>query len=95
VQTRDDIVVDTNMGGRTTFKNATRTERRGIELGAQTLAAGPWGAQLAYTWLDATYKEGFSSTSFAGTTTIPAGNALPGIPQSQAYAQLSYRQPWF
>jgi iron complex outermembrane receptor protein len=95
VRTRDDIVVDTNLGGRTTFKNATRTERTGFELGAETVGKGPFGAQFAYTWLDATYKEGFSSTSFAGTTTIPAGNALPGIPESQAYAQLSYRRPWF
>ncbi|HKU47733.1 MAG TPA: TonB-dependent receptor [Burkholderiales bacterium] len=95
VRTRDDIVVDTNMGGRTTFKNATRTERRGFELAAQTVREGPFGAQLAYTWLDATYKEGFSSTSAAGVTTVPAGNELPGVPQSQAYAQLSYRQSWF
>ena len=25
--------------------------------------------------------------------TVPAGNALPGVPKSQAYAQLRYRQP--
>jgi iron complex outermembrane receptor protein len=95
VRTRDDIVVDTSLGGRTTFKNATRTERKGFELGAETVGKGPFGAQFAYTWLDATYKEGFTSTSFAGTTTVPAGNSLPGIPESQAYAQLSYRRDWF
>jgi iron complex outermembrane receptor protein len=27
--------------------------------------------------------------------TVPAGNMLPGVPKSQAYAQLSYRQPKF
>jgi iron complex outermembrane receptor protein len=95
VRTRDDIVVDTSLGGRTTFKNATRTERRGVELAAETAGKGPFGAQFAYTWLDATYEEGFSSTSFAGTTTVPAGNSLPGIPESQAYAQLSYRRSGF
>ena len=29
------------------------------------------------------------------TVTIPAGNALPGVPKDQAYGQLSYRQPRF
>jgi iron complex outermembrane recepter protein len=95
VRTRDDIVVDTNLGGRTTFKNATRTERRGFELGAQTLAAGPFSAQLAWTWLEAQFKEGFTSTSAAGTVSVPAGNSLPGVPESQAYAQLAYRRPAF
>ena len=27
--------------------------------------------------------------------TVPAGNALPGVPKRQAYAQLRYRQPRF
>ena len=62
---------------------------------AETRCAGPFGAQFAYTYLDATYKEGFSSTVLGNTVTIPAGNALPGVPKNQAYAQLSYRQPRF
>jgi iron complex outermembrane receptor protein len=86
IETRDEIVVDTSSGGRTTFKNAGRTERQGFELGADTLLRGPFGAQLAYTYLDATFEEGFA---------IPAGNALPGVPKTQAYAQLYYRQPRF
>ncbi|HEX2333741.1 MAG TPA: TonB-dependent receptor [Burkholderiales bacterium] len=86
IETRDEIVVDTSSGGRTTFKNAGRTERQGFELGADTLLRRPFGAQLAYTYLDATFEEGFA---------IPAGNALPGVPKTQAYAQLYYRQPRF
>jgi iron complex outermembrane recepter protein len=95
IETRDEIVVDVNQGGRTTFKNAGRTERRGFELGAQSALPGPFGAQLAYTYLDATFTEGFSSRVLGSTVTIPPGNALPGVPKSQAYAQLSYRQPRF
>jgi iron complex outermembrane receptor protein len=95
IETRDEIVVDVNQGGRTTFKNAGRTERRGLELGAQSAAPGPFGLQLAYTYLDATFKEGFSSTVQGAPVTIPAGNALPGVPKHQAYFQASYRQPWF
>jgi iron complex outermembrane receptor protein len=95
IETRDEIVVDTNMSGRTTFKNAGRTERRGLELAAETAMPGPIGAQFAYTYLDAVFKEGFSSTVMGNTVTIPSGNALPGVPKSQAYAQLRYRQPRF
>jgi iron complex outermembrane recepter protein len=86
IETRDEIVVDISSGGRTTFKNAGRTERLGFELAVETILRGPLGAQFAYTYLDATFKEGFD---------IPAGNALPGVPKSQAYAQLRYRQPSF
>ena len=86
IETRDEIVVDVASGGRTTFRNAGRTERQGFEIGAETLLRGPFNAQFAYTYLDATFKEGFA---------IPAGNALPGVPKTQAYAQLSYRQPRF
>ena len=95
INTDDEIVVDVNMGGRTTFKNATRTERRGFELGAQTAAPGPFGAQFAYTYLDATFKDSFTSTVMGSPVTVPAGNALPGVPKAQAYAQLSYRRPAF
>ena len=88
IETRDEIVVDVNQGGRTTFKNAGRTDRFGFELAAQSAMPGPFGAQFAYTYLDATFKEGFSSTVLGNTVTIPAGNALPGVPKNQAYGQL-------
>jgi iron complex outermembrane receptor protein len=95
IDTEDEIVVDVNAGGRTTFKNAAGTERRGFELGMETVMPGPWGAQFAYTYLDATFKEGFTSTVMGSPVTVPQGNMLPGVPKSQAYAQLSYRQPRF
>src|SRR5574341_595632 len=91
VETKDEIVVDTNSGGRSTFKNAGRTERRGFEIAADTLLPGPFGAQLAYTRLDATFRDGFTSAA----TTVPAGNLLPGVARSQTYAQVHYRLPWF
>jgi len=91
VETRDEIVVDTAAGGRTTFKNAGRTERRGVELSADTVGQGPFGAQFAYTRLDAVFRDTFTT----GTSTIPAGNLLPAIPRTQVYAQLRYRQPRF
>jgi iron complex outermembrane recepter protein len=86
IETRDEIVVDQASGGRTTFRNAGRTERKGVELAADTAGTGPWAGQLAYTWLDATFKDGFGAA-------VPAGNVLPGVPKTQAYARFGYRQP--
>jgi iron complex outermembrane receptor protein len=83
IETRDEIVVDVSSGGRTTFRNAGRTERRGIELGAETLLAGPFEARAAYTWLDAVYADDFGTTA--------AGNRLPGVPREQFYAEGAWR----
>jgi len=91
IETKDEIVVDQNSGGRSTFKNAGRTERTGLELAADTASAGPWAAQIAYTYLDATFKDAFVS----GGTPVPAGNLLPGVPKSQAYARFGYREQRF
>src|SRR5690606_5559627 len=42
--TRDDIVPDANVGGRTTFRNAARTARRGVELGVESVLGGGFSA---------------------------------------------------
>jgi iron complex outermembrane recepter protein len=92
IQTRDEIVVDTAAGGRTTFMNAGRTERRGVEVAAETLLPGPWQANLGYTRLDAVFRDPFISNGVP----VPSGNRIPGVPGSQLGAQLKYRQPgWY
>ncbi|HZM36613.1 MAG TPA: TonB-dependent receptor [Burkholderiales bacterium] len=81
IDVSDEIVVDVAANGRTTFRNAGHTARRGLELFAETLLPGPWSAQAAYTRLDATFEDGMN-----------AGNLLPGVPRTQAYAALAYRR---
>jgi len=83
VETRDEIVTDQSSGGRTTFRNAGRTQRRGLELGAETLLAGPFEARAAYTRIEAEFREDFG--------TAAAGNRLPGVPESQLYGELAWR----
>lgn len=89
VGTRDEIVVDTAIGGRTTYKNAGRTTRRGVELGVD----GPLGAgfegTLAWTLLDATFRDSFTTQN--GTVIVPAGNRLPAVPKNTLYAELRWR----
>jgi iron complex outermembrane receptor protein len=89
IDTRDEIVTDTSAGGRTTFKNASRTRRDGLEMAAEGRLGAGFEGSASYTWLDARFTEGFSS----GTppVPVPAGSRLPGVPGSVLYAEIVWR----
>jgi iron complex outermembrane receptor protein len=91
IVTRDEIVVDVNTLGRAIFKNAGHTDRRGFELGVETVLGGAWEARAAWSYLEATFREGFPT----GTVSVPAGSRLPGVPRSQLYGELRYRRAGF
>ena len=93
IVTKDEIVVDQNTGGRASFKNVGHTDRKGIELSAETALAGPWEARVAYTWLDAQFREGFNTVLNTQNTpvAVPPGSLLPGVPKSVLYGELRYR----
>jgi iron complex outermembrane recepter protein len=81
IDTDDEIVVDTNVGGRSTFRNAGKTRRDGVEL----QVARDWrgvGVTAAFTSLRARYLDGFDGA---------AGNRIPGIPRATAYAEVRWR----
>ncbi len=81
IDTEDEIVVDTNVGGRSTFRNAGPTRRDGIEL----QVTRDWrtvGVTAAFTSLRARYLEGFEEA---------AGNRIPGIPRTTGYAEVRWR----
>jgi iron complex outermembrane recepter protein len=93
-KTSDEIVIDTATGGRTTYKNASKTRRRGVE--AEWEAVLPYGfnAYASYTHLSATFAS--DATTGVPPLLIPAGSRLPGVPQSNAYAELAWTRPdWF
>ena len=83
VTTRDEIVVDTSAGGRTTFRNAGRTRRDGFEFSAEKQFDAGFDVQLAYTRLRAIYSDAFLA--------IASGNRMPGVPGMQLYGQLRWR----
>lgn len=87
VETHDEIVVDTNVGGRTTYKNAGRTRRSGIELGADATLPHGFDASLAWTVLDTKVLDGYTSSS----GNVAAGNVLPGVPRASLYGALRWR----
>jgi len=92
-RTRDEIVTNTNIGGRATFQNAGRTKRDGFELAWQHETAGHWRTQVAYTWLDARYRDAFCSPSPCSAGTTAAGNRIPGIAEHALFASFAWVPP--
>jgi iron complex outermembrane receptor protein len=92
-ETKDEIVVNTNTGGRATFKNAGRTSRQGFELAVSGTLANNLDATLSYAYLDAQFDDAFVSGTGASAVTVPAGNKIPGAPEGTAYAELAWRLP--
>lgn len=80
IDSRDEIVVDQSEGGRTTYRNAAGTEREGLEVSGRLPIHTALQARYSATWLDAEYTRGEH-----------AGNRLPGIARTQAYAQLDWQ----
>lgn len=96
-RTRDEIVVLTNSGGRSTFQNAGRTRRHGLEV-AGLLQWGRFTLTPAYTWMDARYRDRFLTCTATpcATPTVPvaAGNRMPGLARQQAYVQVAWEPGW-
>lgn len=84
--TRNDIVPDANVGGRTTFRNAARTLRRGLELGLESELGAGFTGWLAWTWIDARFRDYVSATGIDLTD-----KSIPGLPKSSLYAELAWR----
>ena len=90
-RTADEIVSAGSTNGRTVFRNAGDTRRSGLELAWDGRLARHWRTQLAYTYLDATYRDSFCAPACdAGPPAVPAGNRIPGIPRHMAYAALAW-----
>ncbi len=92
--TKNEIVTQTNVGGRSTYQNAGATRRRGTEISWTTSGSSDWHSQVSYTWLDAIYQDGFLTCTgtpcAAPNLLIAAGNKIPGIPQETFYGLFSW-----
>jgi iron complex outermembrane receptor protein len=98
VRTEDDLVVRTNVGGRASFANVAQTRRDGVEASVQWAPQGRLSATVSAAWLDARFDTPFLTCGPApcSTPTLPVarGNALPGVPELTAFAELRYRANW-
>jgi iron complex outermembrane receptor protein len=79
IWTRDEIGVNRNTGGRTTYQNIGNTKRQGVELAWDTTFARHAVAQVAYTWMHAKVNQD--------------NTAIPGIAKHMLYGSLGWSQP--
>lgn len=89
--TDNEIVVDSSSSGRTSYKNAGKTRRQGMELGLDQQFGESWRLKAAWTWLDATYRTNVCDDASCN------GNRIPGIARNMGYASFGYQpeQGWY
>lgn len=93
-RTSDEIITNSNVGGRSTYRNAPHTKRDGFELAWQQETASNWRTQVAYTWLRAQYSDAFCAPlPCTGANTVPAGNEIPGVAPQAFFASFGYVPP--
>jgi iron complex outermembrane receptor protein len=76
----NEIGVDTNSGGRSSYKNVGHTRRQGAELAATWQPQAAWRAALGLTYLDASYRDN-----------VFAGNRIAGTQRASAFGELAWR----
>ncbi|MDP7894746.1 TonB-dependent receptor, partial [Acinetobacter baumannii] len=96
-KTKNDIVSAGSLDGRSTFRNADKTLREGLEFAWNKKLWRDLTATASYTYLDATFDanvpEKLDQDEKVLASAIPAGNAIPGIAKNQAYASLAWQPP--
>lgn len=88
-KTKNDIVSAESLGGRSTFRNADKTLREGVEFAWNKKLWLDLTATASYTYLDATFDADIPA--LGSIAQIPSGNAIPGIAKNQAYASLAWQ----
>lgn len=91
----DELAVARNVGGRSSFRNVGRARRQGLETSFETALSDRWSLQLAYTWLDATFRSAYLVCTGAGctvpSTPVAAGSRIPGVARQQWFGRLQWR----
>ncbi|WP_428945524.1 TonB-dependent receptor PqqU [Pantoea sp. FN060301] len=85
--TDNELVVAESSNGRSVYKNAGKTRRRGVELAFDQQFAENWQIKMAWTLLDATYRN--ETCNDSGSCT-PSGNRLPGVARNMGYTSLAW-----
>ncbi len=93
--TDDELAVARNVGGRSSYRNVGRARREGAELSATLPLAEAWSLRLAWTWLDACFRDAFPICTGAGCTDpsvlVAAGTTIPGTARRQGHLRLQWQ----
>lgn len=92
ITTDNEITTQVSSSGKTTYKNASKTSRDGLEFAFRKAIDSHWRTQVALTYMTVSYDQSFVYRGGGVNRTVTAGNALPGIPQRQLFANLTWTQ---
>ena len=84
IATEDELVVAASADGRTSYRNAGKTLRQGVEASFDTAWQRNLSSRFAVSHLRAIYDEAISAS-------VPAGNSLPGIPRTTLFGDLAWK----
>ena len=94
-KTKNDIVSAGNDNGRSTFRNADKTLREGIELSWNKNLWRDLTAQASYSYIDATFDADIpelrNDEGEVVVSRIASGNYIPGIAKNQAFLSLGWK----
>ncbi len=88
IETRDEIVVASSVGGRSIFTNAGKTQRSGIEVAHSMQWTPEWRTHVALSTLNARFKDAFASS---GGATVARGNRIPGTLDTSLFGELAWQ----
>ena len=91
--TSNEIVVETNIAGKSVYQNANHTQRKGLELLGQFQLPKNFEATLSYTYLIAQVMDTYQSLSSGIATPVNAGNAIPGVPKQRLFGEIYWKNP--
>ena len=80
VRTEREIVAASSQGGRTSFRNAGRTQRQGLELSLDAELGAALTLTGAATWMQARFRDD--------------GRRIPGTARQQLYGELGWQPAW-
>ena len=95
VDTDNEIVTRQTVSGRSSYQNAGKTKRTGIEASIDANLDNNITVFAAYTLLNAKFDDPFVTVINAAGTTGPvnSGNRIPGTYKSQVYGEIAWKYP--
>lgn len=89
--TRNELAVAANFGGRSSYRNIGRSRRQGAELSLQGELGGGWRLRLGATHVQAYFRDAFLTGTPA--VRVPAGTRIPGVPQNDGSLRIERGGP--
>lgn len=90
----NEIVSAGSIQGRSTFQNAGRTERTGLELGSKFYFGAHGRFDMAYSWINARYRDSCQTAQCGPgaqpNNQIEAGSKIPGIPEHMVFIGIGW-----